>query len=931
MIERIPYDRTTTTGYMFRNLDGMVEHLNVEHPMELSHYINILPKLRSATFNFSKSAYKKTFDQEAQLIHFLENTKLTRLEIIGSSKLTELPEVLLKHPLRSLKITRCPNIASIAEILPHLEELVVLSIVGTSINLGERFPILPKLKSLSLNLKEVSSLKQLSLCYQLEELFLNGLNLETLPEDISRLQRLKTIKLQQLDKLKLIPSFAGAEHLENLDLMRLPAVDRMEIDFSKMHKLQKLRIMHVGTEQAVFELPDNISQCKKLNQLSLTSTPIARLPGSLKSLSALEVFDIENLELDEIPDIFENMPALTVLYFSHSKKLKKIPPSIQHLKALKHFRIKGFSEMEKVELDFYPLENLESFTLENCSALKEIDASLAQNTSVKKISLLELPKLKELPPLGRRNLKLEHIGMRDLPKLTNLPVTLPALPVLEKLSGFNVGIEKLPDNIDGLKTLSRLELYAENLSHLPPTIGNIKTFTRFTLGATFTKKDEKILTLHDLYPTLNKQTGDEVKRAIIYWIGNGYTVLPLTDELKENTFKALHWSVKNLHLIILSRIHFFNQGNKKIAIEDLTKDKRIWINGTLAGNKTLFKNKLKELGLKVENKFSDKTEIVVVGRKPTTSEGIFNRSLQFVSQLEMEEIIKAENPGFLQKEDVPADFIHNLQQLLWSADPQNEAVALELVKANGLPEKVEEDFLLVAKICKDKNLKNRIRTFLKGRVSEAKQKAITTGSAPFSIEKLSRVLPPESLTKMYYALFQRTKKSDPNFFRHDDGTHPGRAEMFQGILPEFLNNYGYFKNRLPLLEEEYNIIFQQPGFAGKLKRIVTDFTNCTKLPEALLTHVNSLKILELTTSENFALDSIYSLKKINTLKMNGSVDHFPAGIGELVRLHTFWVYSNKPFTLPSDFSNLKKLKTLHLYGKLENREDFVEHFPHLLT
>lgn len=931
MLERIEYDRTTTTGYFFRNLDGMVEHLNVEHPLELSGYIKVLPKLRSAKFDFSKSAYKKTFDQEAQLIHFLENTKLTRLEIVGSSKLTELPEVILQHPLRSLKITRCPNIASIAEILPHLEELVVLSIVGTSINLGERFPILPKLKNLSLNLKEVNSLKQLSLCYQLEELILTGVNLEALPEDISRLQRLKNIKLQQLDKLKVIPSFAGAENVENLDLMRLPAVDRMEIDFSKMHELQKLRIVQVGTQQSVFELPDNISQCKKLNQLSLAFTPITRLPDSLKSLSALEVFDIENLKLSEIPDIFENMPVLTVLYFSYSKKIIRLPRSIQHLKALKHFRIKGFSEIEKVALDFYPLENLESFTLENCAALKEIDASLAQNTSVKKISLLELPELKELPPLGRRNLKLEHLGMRSLPKFAKLPATLPALPVLDKLSGHNIGIESLPTNIDDLKKLSRLELYAENLSHLPPTIGNIKTFIRFALGTTFTKKDEKILTVYDLYPTLNKQTGDEVKRAIIYWIGNGYTVLPLTNELKENTFKALHWSVKNLHLIILSRIHFFNKENKKVVAEDLTKNKRIWINGTLAGNKTLFKNKLKELGLKVENKFSDKTEIVVVGRKPAIHEGIFNRPLQFVSQLEMEEIIKTENPGFLQKEDVPADFIHNLQQLLWSADPQNEAVALELVKANGLPEKVEEDFLLVAKICKDKNLKNRIRTFLKGRVSEAKQKAITIGSAPFSIEKLSRALPPESLAKMYYALFQRTKKPDPNFFRHDDGTHPGRAEMFQSLLPEFLNNYGYFKNRLPLLEEEYNIIFQQPGFAGKLKRIVINFTNCTKLPEALVTHVNSLKILELTTGEKFAIESIYPLKKINTLKMNSSVDHFPAGIGELVRLHTFWVSNKKPFTLPPDFRNLKKLKTLYFYGKLENREEVVEHFPHLLT
>ena len=184
---------------------------------------------------------------------------------------------------------------------------------------------------------------------------------------------------------------------------------------------------------------------------------------------------------------------------------------------------------------------------------------------------------------------------------------------------------------------------------------------------------------------------------------------------------------------------------------------------------------------------------------------------------------------------------------------------------------------------------------------------------------------------MYYALFKRTKKSDPNFFRHDDGTHPERAEFFQGLLPECLTNYGYFKNYLPLLEEEFNIIFQQPGFTDKLKRIVINLSNCSKLPEALLAHVNSLKILELTIGDKFAADSIYPLHKSNTLKINGSVDQFPTGIGNLVRLHTFWIYGNKPFSLPRDFTKLKKLRSLNLYGKLKNREDFLEHFPHLLT
>ncbi len=929
MLEQIEYDRTTTTGYFFRDRDGLVEHLNVEHPMELSGYLKIMPKLRSAKFLFNKSAYKKAFDQEAQLIHFLENTQLTRLEIVGSHQLTELPKILLEHPLRSLKITNCPNLTSVAEILPHLEELVVLSITGKSIHLGERFPILPKLKSLTLNLKEVSSLKQLSLCYQLEELFLNGLIDETLPEDMSRLQNLKTVNFQRLENLKTLPAFAAAENLETLHLMVLPAMTRMEVDFSRMHKLQNFKIVHAGKKQATFTLPDSLSECKKLKNLTLVSIPVSSLPRDLKDLQSLENISLVDLPIEEIPEMFKDLPELSYLQISDCAKVEKIPMSVQYLKGLKYFQVKGLSSLEELAVDFYPLENLESLTIENCAALKKIDSSLAQNTQIKKISLTTLPQLNELPPLGRRNLRLEQLGMRDLPKLTSLPDSFTSLPALTQISAFAIGIELLPNGMDALKTLNRLELYAENLSYLPPEIANLDTLNRFTLGTNFTKKDEKILTIQDLYPNLNKLEGNEVKRAILYWIGNGYTVLPLTNELKENTFRALHWSVKNLHLLLLSRIHFFNVGQQNITAKDLTKNKKVWINGTLAGNKTMFKNKLKELGLKVESKFSDKTELVVVGRKPAIPEGIFARPLQFVSQLEMEAIFKIESPGLLQKEDVPADFIYNLQQLLWSADSQNEAVALELVKANGLPERVEEDFLLVAKICKDKNLKNRIRTFLKGRVSEAKQKAITTGSAPFSIEKLSRVLPPESLAKMYYAEFRRTKKSDPKFFRHDDGTHPGRSEMFAGLLPEFLNNYGFLKNHLPLLEEEYNLIFSQPGFLGNLKRVRIDLKNCTKIPKKMLEHIDTLKMLELTINEKFAVDSVYALSKINTLHLNGDTGTIPAGIANLTRLHTLFVYSNKPIILSEDLITLKKLRTLHVYPKLENREYFVEHLPHL--
>jgi|GEM_PF-6257643 len=74
---------------------------------------------------------------------------------------------------------------------------------------------------------------------------------------------------------------------------------------------------------------------------------------------------------------------------------------------------------------------------------------------------------------------------------------------------------------------------------------------------------------------------------------------------------------------------------------------------------------------------------------------------------------------------------------------------------------------------------------------------------------------------------------------------------------------------------------------------------------------------------------MYGLSKINALHLNGETGVIPTGIVNLKRLHSLFVHVNKPFTLPEDFGDLKKIRILGTYPELKNREYFIEHLPHL--
>ena len=929
MLPAIEYTKSTSTGYYFKR-DGESIHLNIEHPQDILSYISQLPKLTSVSINFTKSAFKSSKISYEEIVQeVLENTKLTRFSISISNQEIKLPQSLISHPLISLKINGTQSLINLEEILPHLQDLEELELSGSHCQLGTSFPALPKLKFLNIICNKVNSLDQLSRCSNLEELSITNLEIQELPDFFLELPELRTLNLRRFSNLSLLPSLEHSHKLEKLTLVAFPCIEKINIAFSKMPILKEVHLYNIGTENNKVDFPISLTNCTELTQLKIETVPIHYLPLEFSKLVNLQLIHFSNLPLKEIPNAFQNLKSLKDLRVKICNQLESVK-NFEPLSNLNLFALEALGELEHIDIDFSNWKVLQNFSISSLSKLKSIDSSLASITSLITINLAKLPLLETLPLFSKKNESINTIWLSDIDRIDRLPDSYMELTSLERLSLNTNSIKFLPDNFGQLQNLNHFTCSDDQLSYIPLSITLIDRLLKIEIYDN-QSTEKKVTSIREIFPLLKNIDDNEIKRAIIYWIGNAYKHLPLTENIKIKTLESLSLSLKNFPLFLLQKVHYFNPDKTTVNVDQLKKEDKVWINGTIQGTKTELKKKLKTLELKVVNQFTEEIRLVILGKKPSIPEGLFNEKILFASQLEIEKISSEVNPGLLQKNDVPKEFIENLQQLIWSDDPQNEAIALELVKSNGLPESLEEDFMLSAKTSKDKNLRNRIKSFLKGKISPIKQKALSVGGSHFTVGKLSYTLPKESLIKMFYSQFKRDGSCVREYLSTDQVEHSGRADIFNAYLPALMIKPKYVSENLLLLEKEWNILFANPIFKKNLNRINISLNLCKTIPSALKEHAGTLKTMEIRITDDFDFASLYCFSKLTKLYIicrdSGKVI-VPTGLGQLNQLRELQIQCSHPISMPSDLVALKKLKTINI-GLFKNKEEFKEQFSHL--
>ncbi|CAN1235886.1 Disease resistance protein RUN1 [Linum perenne] len=285
-----------------------------------------------------------------------------------SHKLIKTPDFTSMLNLERLTFEDCTSLTEIHPSLLHLEYLVHLNFIGcTSIN---SFPhTAPKMPSL-------------------QELLLDGTNIEKLPESIKFFTGLSKLSLKDCKSLKFIPK--GITQLKNLKAFNL----------SGCYKLANV--------------PEKLGDLDTLEELDVSGTAISVPPVSIFSLRNLKVLSFKGCNVLILPPVF-GFQFIKVMNLANCGLGEgDIPRELGKLPSLHSLDLSG---NEFVSLpDITELSRLHELHLENCKMLKVLPQL---PWKINYVVVNGCSSLERLPNPGKLHSNLFFLEGFECPKLQN--------------------------------------------------------------------------------------------------------------------------------------------------------------------------------------------------------------------------------------------------------------------------------------------------------------------------------------------------------------------------------------------------------------------------------------------------------------------------------------------------------------------------------
>ncbi|XP_057867119.2 TMV resistance protein N isoform X2 [Cryptomeria japonica] len=389
------------------------------------------------------------FSIEQRNLHSLNSMKNLRvLELYqkrdGKNHLEELWETDSNAPvqLRELLISDCSEFQRFPEsigCLRHLKKIVVSG--GSKVsNLPDEFCLLQSLEHLELErCRELSSLPcSFGDLRNLRHLRLSDcVELRKLPVSFKKLALLQHLNLQKCSNLILDSDILeNMTHLEHLSFSGCRELEELPRHITNQASLTLLNLNDTGKLR---DIPVNIGQLSKLQQMRIGSELLTSLPtsiGDLSSLTNLQIVMCPNLEC--LPDSLGRLNLLEWLYIKNSG-VKSLPKSAGQLINLQTLSISNcsISELDLVNSSLHNLKiinldaievckvsisedccpGLESLHLSNNNRLTEIDVL---PTAVKTVYLVRCKMLRNIKGIeGLVNI--QSLSIIGCPELDALP------------------------------------------------------------------------------------------------------------------------------------------------------------------------------------------------------------------------------------------------------------------------------------------------------------------------------------------------------------------------------------------------------------------------------------------------------------------------------------------------------------------------------
>jgi hypothetical protein len=850
-------------------------------PLTAAQLRQAYPQLKGIVFEFDRSTFEpKRFDHQQLLEEILEEFDFQEVGFASYGRVTHLPLQLWKPALELLDMGFRPKDFPLLPPSGFQSRLSALSSNGSQF-------ISPVLLG-SEHLKRVaisncsSDLSALSVSTNLEELYLNNNATEPNALHFSGWKQLRKLELQNFPKTQFLPDFTALESLERLRMSNFPALKKLPAGLAKLPRLKEIFLYSIGSQET--KIPFQEPAFPALETLSISRCAFSFDDHLSCSAPVLKVLEWYEDHLDNIPGLFFQQTLERVnLHFLQALNLP-----VEFLRC---------TQVQQVHLFVPKIRNFGS----DWSAFRRL-VGVVLNTN----------EPDSLPHFGAGFPTIQHINIHTTSE-TVFPDAWSDCPGLETLE-LKAQPLRWPHAWRSFPSLLRLNLYQqEGKFVLNRNLANFHQIKTINLHGDFSGRDAAFASKVNELLTKTSATVEQRLAFGQLIFEDNTSADSLSDDFKSTLLQAINLGNSQLKEFIWSRLHLLNPKGKSIVELKDWQRKTLFIAGKTRLPKNDYKSKLEALGVKVTASLKSDTNIILAGAGiPEIPNDFWQHEHWFCGETEMEQALKELQPGFLQ--DLPVENHEALRQLLWSNDPANERLVLEMIKQGGLPEAVIPDLVVVAKTSRDAALRADLRNHLKAKVSDS-YKAILSDTRDLEriMERWRYMnnLRPNGLSDMLLAHFRRTGDNNwlSAFFKYRASLdHPQRGLLFEELYHSLVSRPHYLDFREYILNQaELNRVLEEPTLKGQLKRLIVKYAG-EELPSALLMHTTLQELI------------LYCQLSILT-----------AEIGQFTKLQKLEVYSASLYKLPAALNKLTKLKTWSFYTSRPESEwqvpkEITDHF-----
>lgn len=237
---------------------------------------------------------------------------------------------------------------------------------------------------------------------------------------------------------------------------------------AKKKRLTTLDLGCTGRDQPLAQIPDEVFELERLEQLWLSHNQITAVPAAIGRLRNLAILGLIGNHLTALPDALLRLERLRSLYLSYNR-LAALPDWLSRLASLTTLDI-SHNPLAALPDWLGRMQNLTALDLSNLHgcALEEAPGWLAGLPGLVTLNL-NGHRLADLPAwlAGLRSLKTLWLSNN---RFTAVPAVLAAMPSLETLGFTGNAIKIIPEEIAALPRLERLYLTGNPIEEPPPEV-----------------------------------------------------------------------------------------------------------------------------------------------------------------------------------------------------------------------------------------------------------------------------------------------------------------------------------------------------------------------------------------------------------------------------------------------------------------------------